>query len=245
VKLGFEESQAVYDSGSQNARALTEHWLHATAFCPSCGHSPVADFACPECGEQFELKSQKMSFGAKILDGAYRTMIERLNALDNPNLLLMNYTREFGVSNLIVVPKQFFIPEIIEERKPLAAHARRAGWIGCNILFRKIPENGKIFIVRDRVPQSSERVREQWRKTLFLRKETTNARGWLLTVMKCVESLGKPEFTLDEVYASEEYIRGIYPGNNYIREKIRQQLQVLRDAGFLHFVGRGNYRLRA
>jgi type II restriction enzyme len=79
VKLGFEESQAVYDSGSQNARALTEHWLHATAFCPSCGHSqltrfpnnsPVADFACPECGEQFELKSQKMSFGAKILDGA-------------------------------------------------------------------------------------------------------------------------------------------------------------------------------
>jgi len=26
------------------------------------------------------------------------------------------------------------VPEIIERRKPLAITARRAGWIGCNIL---------------------------------------------------------------------------------------------------------------
>ena len=47
-------------------------------------------------------------------------MIERLNGPDNPNLLLMNYERDSGVANLIVVPKQFFAPEIIEERKPLS-----------------------------------------------------------------------------------------------------------------------------
>ncbi len=253
MKLGFEESQAIYDSGSQNAQALTEHWLHTTAFCPGCGHSnlsrfpnnsPVADFFCSACGEQFELKSQKTKFGAKIVDGAYHTMIERLNGPDNPNLLLMNYERDSGVANLIVVPKQFFAPEIIEERKPLSKNARRAGWVGCNILFRQIPESGKIFIVKDRVPQSPASVREQWRRNLFLREEPTGARGWLLTVMKCVELVGKAEFSLDEVYASEAYIRRIYPENRHIREKIRQQLQVLRDAGFLDFLGRGRYRLR-
>ena len=98
--------------------------------------------------------------------------------------------------------------------------------------------------MKDRVPQSPASVREQWRRNLFLREEPTGARGWLLTVMKCVELLGKAEFSLDEVYASEAYIRRIYPENRHIREKIRQQLQVLRDAGFLDFLGRGRYRLR-
>jgi type II restriction enzyme len=58
MKLGFEESQAAYSSGSPNARSWTETWVSAWAYCPHCGNakmsrfpnnSAVADFLCPTC----------------------------------------------------------------------------------------------------------------------------------------------------------------------------------------------------
>ena len=42
-----------------------------------------------------------------------------------------------------MVPKHFFVPDIIEKRKPLAETARRAGWIGCNIVLKNIPNEGR------------------------------------------------------------------------------------------------------
>jgi type II restriction enzyme len=56
--------------------------------------------------------------------------------------------------------------------------------------------------------------------------------------------LGKSDFELDDVYCFEDRLRSVYPNNNNIRPKIRQQLQVLRDHGYLDFVARGQYRLR-
>ncbi|MDE2380418.1 DpnI domain-containing protein [Bradyrhizobium sp.] len=255
MKLGFEETQSPYTSGSQSARAWTEAWVKSQAYCPHCGgakmsqfpnNSPVADFLCKSCKEEFELKSQKGKFGAKVSDGAYKTKCERLVASNNPNLLLMNYDRNsLAVVNLFIVPKHFFIPEIIEERKPLAATARRAGWVGSNILLGKIPEIGKIHIVRNGVVRPKELVLEEWQKTLFLRSESLEAKGWLLDVMKCVESLHKLEFTLEEVYAFDRHLSELYPGNQNVRPKIRQQLQYLRDRGFIEFVSRGSYRLKS
>ena len=56
-------------------------------------------------------------------------MCERLAANNNPNLLLLKYDlKQFAVTDLFVVPKHFFVREIIQERKPLAETARRAGW---------------------------------------------------------------------------------------------------------------------
>ncbi|MCC7268444.1 MAG: hypothetical protein IT546_14060, partial [Caulobacteraceae bacterium] len=49
---------------------------------------------------------------------------------------------------------------------------------------------------------------------------------------------------LADVYAFEDRLARLYPGNRNVRPKIRQQLQVLRDQGYLDFVGRGLYRLR-
>jgi len=64
-----------------------------------------------------------------VLDGAFRAMCARLAADNNPNLLLLNYDlKSFGVTNLFVVPKQFFVREVIEARKPLPPTARR--WAG-------------------------------------------------------------------------------------------------------------------
>ena len=254
MKLGFEETQSSYSSGSQSARAWTEAWVSAWAYCPHCGNAkmsqfpnnrPLADFLCSSCNEEFELKSQKGKFGPRIADGAYKTKCERLVASNNPNLLLMNYDRKsLAVVNLFIVPKHFFVRDIIEERKPLAATARRAGWIGSNILLSKVPEAGKIHIVQNGVIRPKEAVLEEWQKTLFLRKESLEARGWLLDVLKCVESIGKREFTLDEVYAFERHLSGVYPGNQNVKPKIRQQLQFLRDQGLIEFVSRGYYRLR-
>jgi type II restriction enzyme len=255
MKLGFADAHTPYTSGSQSARVWTERWVRDSVFCPNCGHasilqfpinSPVADFFCASCSEQYELKSQKSKFGTKVLDGAFGTMCKRLAASDNPNLLLLNYDRKLlAVTNLFVVPKQFFVREIIEERKPLAPTARRAGWVGCNILLREVPDAGKIFFVRDSVLQTKASVLDQWKRTLFLRDKSIEARGWLIEVLKCVEAVGKREFEIEDVYAFESKLSVLYPDNNNVRPKIRQQLQVLRDQGYLDFVSRGYYRIRS
>ncbi|WP_315704900.1 MULTISPECIES: DpnI domain-containing protein [unclassified Bradyrhizobium] len=187
MKLGFEESQTAYTSGTQKARAWTEAWVKAQAYCPHCGNtnmsqfpnnSPLADFLCTSCKEEFELKSQKGTFGATVADGAYKTKCERIAASNNPNLLLMNYDlKSLAVVNLLIVPKHFFVRDIVEARKPLAATARRAGWIGSKILLDRVPESGKIHIVQNGIVRPKEHVLQEWRKTLFLRSESPDRRG--------------------------------------------------------------------
>ncbi len=61
--------------------------------------------------------------------------------------------------------------------------------------------------------------------------------------MNCIDKLGKNEFKLDEVYAFEKDLQTKHPDNNHIKDKIRQQLQLLRDKGYLNFVSRGKYKL--
>jgi type II restriction enzyme len=255
MKFEFEESQTPYTSGSQSARAWTERWMRDWVYCPNCGspkinsfpnNSPVADFFCAACKEEYELKSQRHMFGNKVLDGSFRTKCERLAASNNPNLFLLNYDfKQRSVTNLFVVPKHFFVREIIEERKPLAPTARRAGWIGSNILLSQIPQSGKIFIVRAGQLEPKDKVLANWNRTLFLRDQGQEARGWLIEVMKCVDAIGKPEFQIDDIYAFEQQLGRLYPRNQNVKPKIRQQLQFLRDRGYLDFVSRGYYRLRS
>ena len=256
MELIFDKQLATkYKSASQRARVLTEHWVDKSVFCPNCGrldidkypnNQPVADFFCSNCKEDYELKSKQDGVGTKILDGAYRTKIERLQSSSNPNLFILSYHLEnLSVLNFFVIPKHFFVPEVIERRKPLAASARRAGWIGSNILLQKIPQIGKIFLVRQQQIEPKEKVLAEWKKTLFLREEKEiSARGWLLDVMRCIEKVGKREFTLENIYTFEDELSILYPDNKHVKDKIRQQLQILRDKGYLEFINRGNYRLR-
>lgn len=243
-----------YSSQSQKARVLTENWVKSFSFCPNCGGSisqyqnnqPVADFFCPSCNEDYELKSKNGPIGNKIVDGSYKTMIERLDSSNNPSFFLLSYNKVLArVSDFLVIPKHFFVPNIIEKRKPLAQTARRAGWVGCNILLNHIPKSGKVFLVRNQQIEPKKKVLSEWKKTLFL-KETKGelAKGWLVNVMRCIDKLGKPTFTLQDVYAYENELSLIYPNNKHVREKIRQQLQVLRNKEYLDFVASGLYRLR-
>ena len=144
-----------------------------------------------------------------------------------------------------MIPSQFFVPSIIECRKPLALTARRAGWTGCNILFHQILHAGRVSLVTEGIPVRKTKMLEAWQRTLFLKEQgRLEARGWALDVMKCIEKLKKPEFALADVYRFESLLQKRHPNNRHIRAKIRQQLQVLRDAGYLEFSRRGEYRVR-
>lgn len=240
-----------YSSQSQIARVLTEKWVGHNIFCPSCGNeilsefannSPVADFYCDSCKSEYELKSKKDSKSLKIVDGAYSTMIQRINSENNPNFFFLNYnSKNLSVLNFIVIPKHYFIDEIIERRKPLGPNARRAGWVGCNILLNGIPESGKIHFIRNSQILDRSIVLNAWKKTEFLSTQKKENRGWTIEVMKILDKIHKDNFTLKEVYKYEPILQSKFPDNNFVKDKIRQQLQVLRDKGFLEFNGRGHY----
>jgi type II restriction enzyme len=74
-------------------------------------------------------------------------------------------------------------------------------------------------------------------------KLTPEKRGWTLDVLNVLRKLGKIEFALGDVYAAEQGLARLHPANRHVRPKIRQQLQVLRDLGFVQFLGGGEYRL--
>ena len=242
-----------YTSITQKVRVLSEDWALKQIYCPSCGcdiynydnNKPVADFYCKKCIEDFELKSKKGKIGKKVSAGAYSQMVKRINSSEKPNFFFMGYMENWSVNDFFVIPKHFFVSEIIEERKPLSENARRAGWVGSNILFSKIPKAGQIFYVKDGKEFSKKEVLDKWQKTVFLKNvKKADAKGWILDIMNCIDSLNKKEFSLSDMYVFEKDLKVIHPENNNIQAKIRQQLQFLRDKNYLEFMGSGMYKLK-
>jgi len=60
-------------------------------------------------------------------------------------------------------------------------------------------------------------------------------------VLNIVRGFGAEEFTNEQVYAFERELEALHPGNRHVRDKIRQQLQVLRDIGLLEHTGKGRW----
>ena len=239
-----------YKSLAQKIRVMTEAWTKRNIFCPNCGgiikkfpnNYPAGDFYCEDCKEEFELKSKKNTFGNLIVDGAYSIMSEKIRSLTIPNFFLLNYdSQNYKVINFFVIPRHFFTLDILHKREPLSSNARRAGWIGCNILIGEIPSSGKIYYVRDQQEEAKEDIIKKWKTTLFLREEE-KLKGWILDIMKCIDKIKKEEFELQDLYNFETYLQKKYPQNKHIKDKIRQQLQFLRDKGYLIFLERGKYK---
>jgi type II restriction enzyme len=241
-----------YHSGSQITRRLTENWVNENMYCPRCGNlhikqfennRPVADFYCPLCNNQYELKSKNETLGDKIIDGAYKTMIERITSNDNPDFFFMSYSKsELKVKDFVLIPKHFFVPDIIEKRKPLAPTARRAGWVGCNILINKIPKQGRIDIISNGEIVNIDYVVNKLNKSNRLETNDINSRGWIMDVLNCINNIPSEIFTLQEIYQFENQLHIKHPQNNNIKPKIRQQLQFLRGKEFIEFLGKGRYR---
>lgn len=92
----------------------------------------------------------------------------------------------------MLIPKFFFVSDIIEKRRSLSPRARRA--------------------------------------------------GWLFDVLNCINSIPTSEFYLADVYRFTQELQRKHMDNHHVEAKIRQQLQFLRDKGFIEFLDRGHYR---
>ena len=254
MELTFNKNLASnYTNNSQIARVLTENWVKQNSYCPNCGevelsefenNRKVADFYCSKCYEEFELKSKKgIKVGNTIVDGAYTSMIDRINSDNNPNFFFLTYNKsQLSVNNYLIIPKHFFTSAIIVKRKPLSPKARRAGWIGCNIDLTSIPSTGRIFLVKNSEIIPSKIVCTKWKNTEFLKIKKGDSKGWILDIMNCIDKINNDVFSLSEIYSFEKILKEKYPNNNFIKDKIRQQLQILRDKGLIEFKNRGIYK---
>lgn len=66
--------------------------------------------------------------------------------------------------------------------------------------------------------------------------------GWIRLVLEAILALDESSFSLDELEnMCRPLVAAQFPRNRHVREKIRQQLQRLRDLGLVEFVGGGNY----
>lgn len=172
-------------------------------------------------------------------------MVRAIRENRTPNLFVLHYdASEWAVANMIVIPHFAFPLSAIERRQPLGPHARRAGWVGCNIRLDAIPADAKIRVVDAGAALPRKTVRHQYARVRPLARLKVEQRGWTLDVLNAVRFLGKDRFSLGDVYSLEERLSRQHPDNRHVRDKIRQQLQVLRDLGLLEFLGAGRYRLR-
>src|SRR5229473_5236341 len=158
-----------YKSASQRARVGSESWGAANFFCPAC-ESPrlssapqgtaAIDYVCPSCDSPFQLKSQSKPFGSKIVDAAYSQMKRAILEDRTPNLFVLHYDLDtWAVRTVLLVPHFAFTLSTLEKRPPLATTARRAGWVGCNILLDKIPPYARIRMIDDGIPHTPREVR--------------------------------------------------------------------------------------
>ena len=248
------EGLELYKSNSQRARIGTEAWGALNFFCPVCKsprldtaprNTVAIDYLCPKCASSFQLKSQSKPFGTKIVDAAYSEMKRAILSDRTPNLYVLHYDlTQWAVRTVILIPHFAFALSAIECRQPLAPTARRAGWIGCNILLNKIAPDARIAIIESGKARPASEVRQAYKRLRPLEKLKVVTRSWTLDVLNVVRSLNKKEFSLADVYAHADDLAKLHPKNAHIPDKIRQQLQVLRDLTLLEVLGSGSYRLR-
>jgi type II restriction enzyme len=253
VEMAFEVA-ARYKSPSQRARVVTESWGEGNLYCVNCSspglvrspaNTEAVDFTCPECLSPFQLKSQASAFSRRIVDAGYDAMRRAIIEDRTPNLVTVHYdSTVWRVVEVLLIPRFAFSMSAIEKRSPLSPSARRAGWIGCNILLSNIPDDAKIHLVRAGVPSNPESVRQKYFTLKPLTLLDAELRGWTLDVLKVARSLGKEQFSLDELYAHDLELKSLHPTNRHVKAKIRQQVQRLRDLEIIDFLGSGTYRFR-
>jgi type II restriction enzyme len=244
---------AAYKSGAQRTRVITESWGEENLYCPNCTSPKVSrlphntrtiDFSCPACESRFQLKGSKSRIGSRVTDGAYGAMMEAIRADRTPNFYFLHYNlATWTIQNLLLIPHFAFPASAIIKRNALSATARRAGWVGCNFALDRIPVDARIPIVANQKLISPVEVRTRFKKVKPLQEIEVSQRGWTLDVLNLLRRLGKSQFSNSDVYAFERELEKLHPDNRHIKDKIRQQLQVLRDAGFLRSEFRGIWTL--
>ncbi len=253
MELNCDLSAAIgYTSPLQISRVLSEAWFRRNGFClacecetlePTANNTRACDFVCGSCSGSYELKTFRRKPAKRLIDGAYGALVSRLRCGSPPTLMLLERSSDWNIAGLTAIHPQFLTPEIVEERKPLSLTARRAGWVGCNIRLDLMGSDAEIEIIKGGVLRPRESVREQFQRFNRLREVPIERRSWTTLTLSVLRALHRPEFSLAEVYDRERFFSSVYPNNQNVRAKVRQQLQVLRDLGYLKFCGAGTYRL--
>lgn len=239
-----------YRSPSQQVRVISEAWVSQECYCASCGsglapyraNTPVYDFYSAPCGEKFQLKASKAPMKNRIAGASYDKLYRSVLARSQPSLLLLHYDRtKWRVQDLTLVHRACITESCVRRRRPLKETAKRAGWEGCGIILDAIPELGRIPMVTEGKIRDEKSVLEQWKSSSKLLAAGPLNRGWLADVLRCVERL-YVDFRVSDLYSFEEELAKLHPGNHHVKDKIRQQLERLRDMGILEPVSRGEYR---
>jgi type II restriction enzyme len=242
---------AKYTSNSQRARVVSEAWVSTNGYCLACrsdrllattANTRTRDFLCPQCHHGYELKSKHGVFGTRIPDGAFSAMMTTIREGRTPSFLLLEFSPDWQVRALTAVHHSLINQECIEKRKALGPAARRAGWVGCNIILPKIALDGRIPLVTGGYALPRGGPRTAFARLQFLSRMPAEKRGWAATVLNLVRQLPDDRFSLSDAYLFEARLAKLYPENKNVRPKIRQQLQVLRDAGIIQFEARGQYK---
>ena len=249
------------NANKQIIKVLTEHWTANNIFCPVCWSAldkhkidkPINDLFCIDCKNDFELKSEKLkskkwNFWKMLTWGSYKKAIEAIETKPM-HLFVLKYSDDFTITNFLVVPKYFFTKNVIIKR-PKALKGR-SNYFMSDIDFSAIPESWKIHYINNWTYKTRTEILEEWNKVKFLEEikdkkgtEKWEAKWWLLDIMLCIEKLDKKIFHLKELDIFLEELQLKHPKNNYIKDKIRQKIQVLRDKWYLEFVDwKGNYKI--
>jgi type II restriction enzyme len=170
-------------------------------------------------------------------------MIRALRAERFPHLFVLQYDpNSYQIHNLLLVPNFMISISAIIPRRPLRASARRAGWVGCSISLVNVPPEGRIAMISDETVLPPVSVRQRFRDVSPLSELPTEKRGWTPDVLTILRGLNRAEFSLQDVYEHAATLFATHPDNRHVHEKIRQQLQVLRDMGYIKFLKRGEYK---
>lgn len=158
--------------------------------------------------------------------------------------MLMHYS-DWCVKGLVAIHPVFLTPKVVLKRKKphIRPNTGIEYWM-CDLDLSLIPADGKIPIVSNSEVQPISGTRRRFHESLRFADIPLKKRGWAALVLANVRKIGKQEFTLADIYAYEREMHAVYPENSHVREKIRQQLQVLRDLGYIEFQSkRGEYRV--
>ena len=240
-----------YTNPTQQVRKISEAWIAANGYCLRCDSNTVTqtsantksrDFMCENCRHGYELKSKCGIFSTRVLDGAYGAMVKTIREGNTPTFLLLEYAKSWSISGLRAIHHSLITETSVEARKPLSPGARRAGWIGCNIVLPAIAIEGQIQIVQNGVLQPKGSTRSAFARLENLSSLSYKDRSWAATILNLLHRLPNRNFDLADVYRFDAELQILFPNNKHIKPKIRQQLQVLRDTGILVFLGEGKYR---
>ncbi len=169
ISLSFDPTLGFgYTSKSQMARVMMETWVELNLYCLRCrsdklrklpDNTPLADFVCPKCDCEYQVKSKNGRFLDIVAGAEYRKVIAAVRSGRLPDHFFAEYdTRCSMLVWVRAIPGSLIAEERVVARKPLSPISKRKGWVGCTI---NIAELSSVSIVS---PQAQNRdiARSHW-----------------------------------------------------------------------------------